>query len=102
MTAEVIYTGVQLILALVFDLVPGAKDWWERLPEEGKRWGWLLGSVGVPLALWALNCYAGIELFGFKYSCDQAGLIQMLILGWGGYWLAQGGHTVAKLSDRAY
>jgi hypothetical protein len=102
MTAEWIYAGVLVILSFIFDLVPGAKDWWEKQPEEIKRWGWLIGSAGVPMALWALACYGNLALFGFKYQCDGQGLLNMAVLGIGAYWLSQGGHSLAKLSDGAY
>lgn len=102
MTVEWIYAGLLLVLALVFDLVPGAKQWWEELPKEAKRWGWIVGCTLVPIVLWWLACYAGINVFGFIYACDQDGFIRILALAWGSYVLSQGGHGLAKLSGRAY
>lgn len=102
MTTEWIYAGLLFILSFVFDLVPGAKQWWEDLPKEAKRWGWLLGTLGLPIVLWLLYCYVGIGLFGFTYTCGQDGLMRMAALGFAAYWLSQGGHGLSKLSGRAY
>lgn len=102
MTAEWIYAGLLLILSFIFDLLPGAKEWWEAQSEHVKRWGWLIGSLGVPIVLWALCCYVSVELFGFTYACDQGGLIRMVVLGFGAYTFSQGGHAVAKLTGKAY
>jgi hypothetical protein len=102
MSAEWIYAGLLFILSLVFDLVPVVKEWWEEQPTHIKRLGWLIGSFGLPLLLWVLNCYAAIELFGFTYVCDKDGLIQILKLGFAAYGLSQGGHSLAKLSGRTF
>ena len=102
MTAEWIYAGVLFGLSFVFDLVPGAKEWWEAQNEHAKRWGWLIGSIGTPVALWVVACYAGVSLFGFTYQCDQQGLMNMLGLGFAAYWLSEGGHAVSKKFGGAY
>lgn len=102
MSAEWIYAAVLFILSFVFDLVPGAKQWWENLPKEAKRWGWLIGSIGAPVFLWVLACYARLTLFGFNYQCDQQGLMNMLTLGLATYFFSQVSHGVSKKTGKAY
>jgi len=102
MTGEAIFAALSFVLSLAFDLMPGLKDKWEALPEDKKDLGWLVASLGVPIGLWALACYAGVELFGFTYQCDTNGFVLILEVGLVAYGLAQGTHKIAKRFLGAY
>lgn len=62
------------ILSLIFFYVPGAKDWYEKLPPAKKQWvmlGLLLLAVG---GRFALSCAGRDAIF----TCDVNGGINAL------------------------
>ena len=78
MTAELIAMIVGAIVSILLEVVPKLKDAWSE-------WEWrrmtLLGlSLGVPLALWALVCYAGVAL-PFEVACGGQGAFDAVMLG---------------------
>ncbi len=96
MTAEFIYTALNVALALALDLVPGLKEKWDGLPEESKRWGWLLGSLTLPIGLWVLACEFAFNPGGFDFDCSPNGMATAVVMGIAAYYLSQGGHALAK------
>lgn len=101
MTGGAIYAVLTVVLGLILDLVPGVKEKWEAMPIEGKRWAWLLGSVGVPVIVYGGKCVLGVDPFGVAWECGPEGLIAAGGLGVAAYYLSQGAHGLAKASGRA-
>jgi len=78
MTAETVAMIVGAIVSILLEVVPRLKDVWNG-------WEWrrltLLGlSLGVPLAIWALVCYANVAL-PFKVTCGGQGAFDAGVLG---------------------
>ena len=100
MTIGWILAAVAFLLALGFDLVPKMKEWWDPLPEMGKRWGWLVGCLVVPIVVWLAACYYPyLNLWGFEVGCDAPGFIDVLVVGFTAflsYWTGQVGHAFGK------
>lgn len=101
MTGEVVYAALAFVLSLALDIIPGLKDKWKALPKGTKEFGWLIASLGVPMGLWALACYAGVKLF-FEYQCDVNGFVVVMKVGLVAYGLSQGTHKVVKKLGLTY
>ncbi len=78
MTAETVAMIVGAVVSVLLEVVPRLKDVWSG-------WEWrrltLLGlSLGVPLTLWALVCYARVAL-PFEVACGGQGAFDAAVLG---------------------
>jgi len=95
MTPELILAVLTFIMSLVFDLFPGAKNWWEDLPKETKSWGWLIGCLTIPVGAWMLHCYLNLTIIG-EYDCSANGFVLMIVVALAAYGLTQGTHKAIK------
>lgn len=93
MTALWVSGIVATVLSLALDLVPGLSEKWALLPDETKRWGWLLGCMLVPLVVVGLCC-TGACYFGVL--CTAEGLASALAIGAAAYIPSQGSHAAVK------
>lgn len=78
MTQRIVAMIVGAIVSILLEVVPKLKDVWSG-------WEWrrmtLLGlSLGVPLALWGLVCYALVAL-PFEVACGGQGAFDAVMLG---------------------
>ena len=77
MSKDLIALIVGVLISVALEIVPGLRDVWST-------WKWkpltlLVAFVGVPVVLWLLHCYGGIDLV--VTDCTTKGLIQVIILG---------------------
>ena len=74
MTAEQLAVIAGVVLSLVFSYVPGAKDWFEKLEGNTKRFVMLGALFVVAAGIFGLSC---TPLYSYV-TCDFAGAWQML------------------------
>ena len=80
MTTEVItfiWSIVNALVSVLLEVVPTLKEKWSEMKYKPLI---LLGfAVVVPVALWALSCYAGMAFV--EVECSWQGAFQMLVAG---------------------
>ena len=80
MTTEVItfiWSVVNALVSVMLEVVPGLKDKWSGLKYKPLV---LLGfALVIPVALWALSCYAGLAFI--DVVCSWQGAFQMFVAG---------------------
>jgi len=79
MTAELLSVAVGAVVSVALEVVPGLKARWST-------WQWkpltLLGLfLALPLAAWALACFAGIMLIPLPALCGVEGGLRAAGLG---------------------
>jgi hypothetical protein len=99
LTPELIAGVVAAAIALALDVVPGLSPRWEALPQEVKRFAWLIGCFLVGLVPWVLKCLADIE-FGVAVVCTPEGLLDVLRIGFLAYFASQSVHGLYVLTTK--
>jgi len=91
MTNQIIVVLVGALVSLALEIVPGLKDVWSD-------WQWkpltlFVGFLLIPVIVWALVCYGGINV-GLDVTCGVQGLLQGLWLGFIAFLGNQAGYSV--------
>ena len=91
LTTEFVVVLVGALVSLALEIIPGLKDVWSE-------WKWkpltlFVGFLVVPVIVWALVCYGGINV-GLEVICGVQGLLQGLWLGFVAFLGNQAGYTV--------
>lgn len=74
MTQELVATVIGIVVSVMLEVIPGLKDKWSTW--QWKRLTLLVGFVLLPVAVWALGCFAGINFVEQNFPCDvQGGLM---------------------------
>lgn len=94
LTAEVVVSVVAGLIALALDVVPGLRQRWERLPDEVKRFAWLVGCLLIVSVPWLLYCLLGLYI-GVVVVCTPEGLVQVGRVAFAAYFASQAVHGVA-------
>ena len=100
LTPALVVSIVSSVLALVLELVPGLSDKWHDLPQEVKRFAWILGCALVGILPWALGCFAARFGLDLTYmiivgSCEPDTLAQGLQIAFAAYFSAQSVHGLS-------
>jgi hypothetical protein len=65
-----------ILLALLFDLVPPAKAWFDKRPPAAKRWG-MVGAIALIVGgAFGLSCLGTIAWF----TCGTSGIVPAVSL----------------------
>ena len=99
LTVSLVSGLVGIVFSVLFEVIPGLKDWWEALPDAPKRLGWLIACLAIPLILLALVCYAGLDLGVVIPDCGKDGIVQAILIGGSAYLGGQGAYAVQKVRN---
>jgi hypothetical protein len=91
LTAQVVSLLVGIAVAVGLEIIPGLRDKWND-------WKWksltlFVLALVIPVALWALACFAGIA-FIRPMSCDRQGAAMALYYGASAFVSNQGAFAV--------
>lgn len=93
-TPEFLVTLAAGLLAVVFDWLPPAKNWYDQLKPGLKRQVMLLAVVAIVIILFTAQCANVILLPG--YTCQQASFQQLAYMIFLAVGVNQGVHFLTK------
>lgn len=70
MTVDAITAAAGVVLAILFEYVPGLKDWFNALDDNYQRLVMLIALLWVVAGSFGLSCYGKFEYF----ECSEAGV----------------------------
>lgn len=102
-TSALLTTIVGLLLSFLFEYIPGFSGWFEKKTSQTKKLlmlGFLAVSAG---AMVAIACGGLAELVGLSVTCDQVGILEIVLAFFGALGLGaatnQGFYSLTKKPD---